>query len=110
MSNDFSIEGDNKVAAVLAYLTLFGLVAALVLHQQNKTSLSSHHISQAIGIMVGGIAISFVSIVPLLGWIVAFFAGLALFGMWLMGLLYAIQGKEQYVPLLGEQFAEWFTI
>ena len=110
MSDAFSIEGDNKVAAIVSYLTIIGLVAGLILYQQNRTDFAAHHLSQAIGLLICSVVLSFVASIPILGWIVAFFAGLALFAMWVFGLLYAVRGQKKTVPILGDQFAEWFSI
>jgi len=34
--------------------------------------------------------------------------GIGVFILWIIGLIGAIQGEEKKVPLLGDQFQEWF--
>jgi uncharacterized membrane protein len=53
--------------------------------------------------VVLSILFSFVGI-HLLTWIVQ----LAIFVFWLLGLISAVQGEMKPVPVLGEQFQEWF--
>ena len=93
---------DNaKLVAILSYITLIGWIIALILNQQNKTSLGSFHIRQTLLIMIAGIVLSWI---PLVGWILS----IILFIFWIMGLIYAIKGEEKEVPLIGGLAQQWF--
>ncbi len=100
---------ENKTIAIIAYLTVIGLIAAIVMNQDKKEPFSSFHIRQALGIFVSLLVISFVGVIPILGWIIAILGGIMLFVLWIMGLINAISGKTKTVPVLGDKFAEWFA-
>lgn len=99
---------ENKTIGIVAYLTVIGLLIAFVMNQEKKDAFGTYHIRQALGITVSGIALSFIAIIPILGWIVAILGSLLLFVMWIMGLINAINGNMKPVPVFGEKFIEWF--
>ena len=103
-----SVVEEGKTIALIAYLTIIGLVIALVLNNDKKNSFASFHIRQSLGIMLTGFAVGLVSWIPFLGWLIAFAAIFVLVYLWVSGLLYAINGKEKVVPMLGDKYAEWF--
>lgn len=98
---------NGKTVAIIAYITLIGWIIALVMNNGNKTALGSYHVRQSLGIMCVGvllvIIVGFVGF-PILSWIVQ----LAIFVLWLLGLISAAQGEMKPVPVLGIQFQEWF--
>lgn len=105
--------GEDKTVAILAYVTpilcYVGIVIAIVMHNKAKTKLGAFHLRQALGLTIGFAACFVLSFVPFLGWIVAPLAGLALFVLWIMGLIAAINGEQKLVPVVGEHFAKWFA-
>ncbi len=107
-SSSDSIVEEGKTIALIAYLTVIGLVIALVMNNDKKNRFASFHIKQSLGIMLTGFAVGLVSWVPFLGWLLAIVAFFVLVYMWVSGLLYAINGKEKEVPVLGKNYAEWF--
>jgi uncharacterized membrane protein len=98
---------DPKVVAILAYITLFGWIAAVILNNPKKP-LASFHVRQALGIMLCGFALGIISIIPILGWIIAFLGMIALLVFWVMGLIGAIKGTQKPLPLIGDLSQEWF--
>lgn len=99
---------DDKTIAIVAYLTLIGLVIAFVMNQEKKDELATFHIKQSLGLTVCGLAIFVVGMVPILGWIASFAGSIFLLYLWVMGLINAINGKFKEVPVLGERFNNWF--
>lgn len=99
---------DGKTIALIAYLTIVGLLIALVLNNDKKNSFAAFHIRQSLGIMLTGFAVGMISWIPFLGWLIAFAALFVLLYLWISGLLAAINGKEKVVPFLGDKYAEWF--
>ncbi|WP_339831686.1 hypothetical protein [uncultured Altibacter sp.] len=98
---------NGKTVAILAYITIIGWIIALVMHNDKKTDFGAFHIRQALGIMVVAVVLSIIiSVVgiPILGWILQ----LAILVFWILGFIGAIQGEKKLVPLLGEQFQDWF--
>ncbi|MEL7121481.1 MAG: hypothetical protein AAFO07_18685 [Bacteroidota bacterium] len=91
---------DPKMVGIVAYITLIGWVIALLLNNSSKSEFASFHIRQALGLIL----MSFVSFIPVLGWIIAIGA----FILWIVALIGAIQGKQEPVPIVGQYFQEWF--
>src|SRR5690606_4858478 len=102
-------QGDGKTTAIVANLTWIGLVVALVMNSNAKSSLGTFHIRQSIGIMLTGIASSFVAIIPFLGWIVALVGAILVLVMWITSFLNALSGKEKGALFLGDKFDVWFA-
>ena len=98
----------NKAIGIISYITIFGLIIALVLNQEKKDPFTSYHIRQALGIAASSIALSFIAIVPVIGWIIAIVGSLLIFVLWIFGIINAISGNMKPVPVLGDKFEEWF--
>ncbi len=97
---------EGKTIAIISYLWIIGLIIAFIMNNDKKNSFASFHIRQMIGIALTSIIISFFrfSGFGFIGWIL----GVCLFVLWVIGLMGAIQGEEKRIPLLGDQFQEWF--
>ena len=99
---------DPKVVAILSYVFYLGWLVALILNSNDRSSLGSFHIRQTLGIYLLSAASTFVMIIPILGWIIGIVGYVLVFLFWFIGLMGAIKGEETLVPVLGEQFQEWF--
>ncbi len=98
---------NGKTVAIIAYITLVGWIIALIMNNGNRTVLGSYHIRQALGIMCAAVLLSIAT--GIIGiWIISMVVNLAILVFWLLGLISAIQGEMKPVPVLGEQFQEWF--
>lgn len=107
MENEVTKDTQDKTIAIVAYLTVIGLVIALVLNNEKKDLFAKYHIRQSLGLVLTSIALSLINVIPILGWIVSILGGFVLLYMWVMGLLNAINGRERPVPILGEKYEEW---
>lgn len=90
----------NKVNAILSYLGIL-IIVPLVSDEAKKSAYAKFHLNQGLVLLISSVVLSFVWIVPVLGWIVGFFGGIALFVIWIMALISAIQGEMKRMPLLG---------
>ncbi|WP_417861478.1 DUF4870 domain-containing protein [Winogradskyella sediminis] len=99
---------EGKTIALIAYLTIVGLIIAFVMNNEKKNSFASYHIRQSLGLGVTGLALSIINIIPILGWIISILGSILLIVLWVIGLMGAINGQEKPVPILGEKFQEWF--
>jgi len=103
--NDFNINNE-KTLAIICYITFIGTIIAFILNHEKKNSFASFHIRQ----MLGLISLHFLSYIlstyvsGVLGLITFLFAIV----LWFVGFIGAIQGEEKSVPILGDQFQEWF--
>ena len=91
---------EAKNTAIIAHITLIGWIIALVMNSNKKTELGSFYIRQ----MLGFVILSFVGLIPIIGWIFS----LVLFAAWIMSLISATSGTMKPSFLLGNQFQEWF--
>jgi uncharacterized membrane protein len=88
-----------KCVAVVCYLTVVGWLIAFVIYGNNKSSLSSFHLRQSLGLIVTGCLLSFI---PLIGWLL----NLGVIVGWFYGLYYAVKGMESAVPILGQFYQQ----
>jgi len=107
---------DQKTIAIVSYITLIGWIIALVLYNGSteKSSLARFHLRQTFGIWITGIALQLVAymlILPLkiFGAFLIPVVAIAIFVLWIIGLIGAINAEEKPVPVLGEHYQKWFT-
>lgn len=106
MAMGLTTEGKN--IAIIAYITLIGLIIAFVMNSDKKETFPTYHIKQSLGLGLTGLALGVVGMIPILGWIVSFLGLFVMLYLWIMGLINAINGKQKPVPFLGEKYEEWF--
>lgn len=98
---------EGKTTAIISYITWIGTLIAFIMNSSKKNPFASFHIRQMIGLSILSI---------LNGWIVGQYVsstasmiiGVGLFVLWIIGFIGAAQGEEKKIPLLGDQFQEWF--
>lgn len=101
--NNLSVK-DGKTIAIISYITIIGTLVAFIMNQNKHNSFASFHIRQALGIFLTGVLVNFIQRYTDFGWVL----GIGVLVLWVMGLIGAIQGEEKRIPLLGDQFQEWF--
>ena len=92
---------EGKTMAIISYLTWIGLLIAFIMNNDKKNEFAKFHIRQALLLTLAAIVVSFI---PLLN----FFLWIAIFVLWVIGFIGAINGEEKKVPLLGEYAQDWF--
>ncbi len=103
---------EGKTFAILTYaLSLIGLPFFLVPLIMRNNEFSLYHAKQCLMIWIGFIAVGFISgvlswtcIVPILGVAVLIF----LFVLDIMGLINAVKGLQQPLPVIGKWAEDWF--
>lgn len=100
---------EGKTTAIIAYLTVIGLVVAFVMNAEKKNSFARYHIVQSIGLMCCGFGLGLISWVPFLGWLAAIAGCILMLVLWITGLMNAAAGREKPVPVLGSFFVKWFA-
>ncbi|WP_400075262.1 DUF4870 domain-containing protein [Winogradskyella sp. R77965] len=101
-------ESEGKTIAIIAYITIIGLIIAFVMNSEKKNPFANYHIRQSLGLGLTSFALMLINIIPILGWIISFVGFLIILYMWVMGLINALNGKEQPLPILGKKYEEWF--
>ena len=99
---------DGKAAAIVAYLTIIGTIIAYFMNNDTKNYFASFHIRQALGVhitfyLLGVLVSAFDS------WMISSTFYVFIFILWGYGILAAIQGERNEIPVLGNQFQKWFS-
>ena len=107
------VSSEDKTVAIVCYLTLIGLIVAIVIHGNKKTQLGAFHLRQALGLMLTAIAFAMMAwtlaFIPVVGWMAIPLVWLGLLVLWLMGFIGATSGKLAPVPVLGAHYQKWFA-
>lgn len=98
----------GKDIALISYVTIIGLIIAFVMNSNKKYEFAKFHIRQSLGLFLTAIVLSFISIIPFLGWLIWIFGIFLLLYMWIKGLINAIDGKQEVLPIVLEKHAEIF--
>lgn len=86
----------NKVNAVLSYFGIL-IIVPLLSEDAKKSPYAKFHMNQGLVLTLAGFVGGFIFWIPIVGWI----PGVALFVIWIMGLISAVQGEMKKVPILG---------
>ncbi|WP_338768372.1 hypothetical protein WAF17_07670 [Bernardetia sp. ABR2-2B] len=103
-----SISDKEKSNGIIAYITIIGFIVAFVQNQEIKSEYVNYHVRQMLGLICLSIGSTVVGFIPLLGWIASPIILIGLVIFWIMGLIGALNGERKPVPIVGEQFQEWF--
>ncbi|UPS91238.1 MULTISPECIES: DUF4870 domain-containing protein [unclassified Bizionia] len=99
---------EGKSMAIIAYLTVIGLVIAFVMNNDKKNKFAKYHITQSLGLALTGLAIGVIGMIPILGWLISVIGFFVIIFMWISGLMNAINEKQKPLPILGNKYEEWF--
>jgi uncharacterized membrane protein len=112
---------EDRTVAILSYITIFGFIVAIIMHNGKKTALGAFHLRQVLGLIVAGFGIGIamgitgfiLAFIPVVGpflvlllWPVLMVGGLVIV---IMGLLAALKGEMKPVPLLGEPIQKYLA-
>ena len=92
---------DGKTKAIVAHITWVGWLIALIINSSQKDEITSFYIRQLLGIYLFSLVITFIPLVNIVGWILAFI-------FWILSLIGAINGEMKETPVIGKYFQDWF--
>ncbi|GLB51889.1 membrane protein [Neptunitalea chrysea] len=96
---------NEKNLGILAYITFVGTILAFFMNDEKKSEYVYFHIRQMLGLFILFIICNVIAelyIIMSLGfWVVSFIC-------WLLGLISAIQYKQEPIPIIGKYFQKWF--
>jgi len=92
-------KGKNILMAVLCYLGILILVPLLT--EAKKDPFVKFHIKQGLILIIAMIINFFISMVPIIGWVVGSIVWLIILVIWLIGLINVISGKESKLLIIG---------
>ena len=105
--------GEDKTVAILSYLTLIGLIAAIIIHSNKKTALGAFHLRQMLGFFLTCLAVSvgafILVLIPFLGPFCLFIIWASMFVLWILGLIAAINGNMTPMPVVGPAYQKMFS-
>jgi len=90
---------ENKLMAVLSY---FGILVLIPLLAKKESPYAQFHAKQGLVLLIFGIALGIIAVIPFLGWIAAVVGSLAYLVFWVMGIINALGGKMNELPLIGQ--------
>ncbi len=110
---------DNKAAAIVSYFWFIGwLIAYFAMYKDNQTALSRYHMRQTLlfhlvaTVLSWGLGFIFAAFFMATGFYAAFYLlnliKLALFIVWIIGLIGAINGQIKPIPFIGERAQTMF--
>ena len=86
---------DNKVMAVLAYLSILVLIP---LFAAKDSKFARYHTNQGLILFIVDIIVSALTFIPVIGWLLS----LATLVLTIIGIVNAAQGKAKELPLIGK--------
>ena len=89
----------NKGVAIVA--RIIPILFFLPLVSCPESLFAKFHANKGLLQLLLGIACSVVSIIPILGWIVAMVGGIMSFVFWIMGIISVCNGEAKPLPLIG---------
>jgi len=97
---------NNKFIAALSY---FGLLVLIPLLAKRDSPYCQFHAKQGLVLLIGWVLLSFISVIPILGWIVGILGVIFLFVLFIMGLVNSLGGEAKELPVIG-QFGDKFNL
>ena len=97
----------DNAAGALAYVTIIPAIIFLIVEPFNKNSYVRFHSWQSIFFGIAAFAINLIlTAIPIIGWIIIPFVGLAFLIIWVILLLKALKGERFMLPLIGKFAAQ----
>jgi len=96
----------NALLAVIAYIIFF----IPLLTEARNDAFVKFHVKQGLVLLIAGIVVNVIgTMLPVVGWVIILpLGGLAVFVLWILGIINALTGKEKELPLIGK-LAKYFT-
>jgi uncharacterized membrane protein len=98
-------KGKNTTMAIIAYVAFF----IPLLAEDKNDPFVKFHVKQGMVLFVAWIAAVFVSMVPLVGWMLSPLLSLAMLALMVIGIMGAYKGEQKPLPLIGK-YADSFKI
>ena len=97
---------NNKFIAALSY---FGLLVLIPLLAKRDSPYCQFHAKQGLVLLIAWVLLSFISVIPILGWIVGILGSIFLFVLFIIGLVNSLGGEAKELPAIG-QFGDKFNL
>ena len=98
---------NGKTYAFVAYLTLFGTLIAFFMNQEKRNRFTSFHIRQALGLGLSYLIFGYM-ISGFDSWNITTVFWIVFFGLYIFGIVDALNGKTTVIPVIGPLFQKLF--
>ncbi len=92
---------ENKLFSILCYFGIFLLIPLLV---KPESLYIKFHANQGLVLLIFNLLLGVVGLVPIIGWLAAFFGGIFAFVLFIIGIVNAASGRAKTLPLIGGFF------
>lgn len=96
----------DTTACVLAYVTFIPAIIFLLVPPYNQKPAIKFHAIQELCLSVILVALHFLWVIPILGWLIYAFGSLCLLVVWVLCIIKASQGGAFKIPMIGNFAAE----
>lgn len=91
----------NKIWAIISYLGIIGIIIAFVSDGKNSPYVK-FHLNQSVCLLIAALIGSAITMIPIIGWLLAPIVGLVVLVFVIMGIINAAQGQVKRLPLIGD--------
>jgi uncharacterized membrane protein len=98
---------EGKTNAIISHFWVIGTLIAFVLNMNKKNPFANFYIRQMVGLNI----LSFLNtwaVYKYLGSFAGWIVSIVLFVLWLISFMAVLKGEKKLMPIVGEQFQEWF--
>lgn len=93
---------DGKTCAILSYL-IVGIIWYFADDKMRNNEFAKFHAKQGLNLLIISFAGNLIlGIIPIIGWMLLPIFGIAIFILWIMGLISSINGEKKMVPIIGQ--------
>lgn len=103
---------NNKTLSIISYITLIGWLVAYITGKEKADSLLKYHLRQALGLTIISVIVNvIITVITLVVPSLSFLSlvGLAIFVLWIIGIINAAGGAQKPVPVIGKMFEDKFS-
>jgi uncharacterized membrane protein len=98
---------EGKTMAIISHLWIIGLIIAFFMNNSKKNSFASFYIKQMVGLNLAQFINGWV-IYKFFGNTAGIIVGVLLLVLWVISIIGAVKGEEKTIPVVGDQFQQWF--
>lgn len=99
---DQHIKDEGKTTAIISYITIIGLIVALIMNSSKQNAFAKYHIGQSVRLFAVGVINSILGFfLPASLSIITTVIGLCLLVLMIIGIINAANGQEKPLPVIG---------
>lgn len=88
----------NKALAIIAYIGILWIVPVVA---AKDSEYAMFHANQGLNLFLVAVALMFIWIIPILGWLIGFFGWIFVVILAIMGIINAANGEQKPLPIIG---------